>query len=87
MRDGTDEIIKTELYGEIENLEKQYQIVKDYLSGKESNELEAVRTLQKLRATLSKISMHILTLYTGEGQKTKITWDPLFTNSDSLGHV
>ena len=24
MRDGTDEIIKTKLYGEIETLEKQY---------------------------------------------------------------
>ena len=80
MRDGTDEIIKTELYGEIENLEKQYQIVEDYLSGKVTDELEAVRTLQRLKDTLSKISMHILTLYTVEGQKTKITWDSLFTN-------
>jgi hypothetical protein len=80
LRDGTDEIIKTELYGEIENLEKQYQTVKDYLSGKEPDELEAVRTLQRLRDTLSKISMHILTLYTVEGQKTKITWDSIFTN-------
>jgi hypothetical protein len=39
--------------------------------------------LQRLRSTLSKISMHILTLYTLEGQKTKITWDSLFTNIDS----
>lgn len=80
MRDGTDEIIKTELYGEIENLEKQYQIFKDYLLGKETDELAAIGTLQRFRDTLSKISMHILTLYTVEGQKTKITWDSLFTN-------
>jgi hypothetical protein len=80
LRDGADEIIKTELYGEIENLEKQYQVVKDYLSGKETDELEAVGTLQRLNATLSKISMHILTLYTVEGQKTKITWDSIFAN-------
>jgi hypothetical protein len=80
LRDGTDEIIKTELYGEIENLEKQYQIFKDYLSGKETDELAAIGTLQRFRDTLSKISMHILTLYTVEGQKTKITWDSLFTN-------
>jgi hypothetical protein len=26
--------------------------------------------------------MHILTLYTLEGQKTKITWDSLFMNID-----
>jgi hypothetical protein len=83
MRDGTDEIIKTKLYAEIETLEKQYRAIKDYLSGKEAESLEVIRNLQGLRSTLSKISMHILTLYTLEGQKTKITWDSLFTNIDS----
>ena len=83
MRDGTDEIIKTELYAEIETLEKQYRVLKDYLSGKEAESLEIVGTLQAFRNTLSEISMHILTLYTLEGQKTKITWDSLFTNIDN----
>jgi hypothetical protein len=82
MRDGTDEIIKTELYGEIETLEKGYRSVKEYLSGTEAESLEIIGTLQGFRNTLSKISMHILTLYTLEGQKTKITWDSLFTNID-----
>jgi len=82
MRDGTDEIIKTELYGEIEKLEKQYRAIKDYLSGKETESLEIIGTLRGFKSTLSKISMHILTLYTLEGQKTKITWDSLFTNID-----
>jgi hypothetical protein len=83
MRDGTDEIIKTELYGEIETLEKQYRAITDYLSGKETESLEIIGTLRRFRNTLSKISMHILTLYTLEGQKTKITWDSLFTNIDN----
>jgi hypothetical protein len=82
MRDGTDEIIKTELYGEIQTLEKQYRTIKDYLSGKEYDRLEIIGTLQVFRNTLNKISMHVLTLYTLEGQKTKITWDSLFTNID-----
>jgi hypothetical protein len=82
MRDGTDEIVKTELYREIEKLEKQYRNLKDYLSGKEAESLEIIGTLRGFRSTLSKISMHILTLYTLEGQKTKITWDSLFTNID-----
>jgi hypothetical protein len=82
MRDGTDEIIKTELYGEIETLEKQYRTLKGYLSGTEDEGLEIVGTLRGFRSTLSKISMHILTLYTLEGQKTQITWDSLFTNID-----
>jgi hypothetical protein len=82
MRDGTDEIIKTELYGEIETLEKQYRTLKGYLSGMEAEGLEIIGTLRGFRSTLSKISMHILTLYTLEGQKAKITWDSLFTNID-----
>jgi len=84
MRDGTDEIIKTELYGKIETLERQYRAIKDYLSGKEAESLEIIGTLRGFRSTLSKISMHILTLYTLEGQKTKITWNSLFKNIDHV---
>ena len=83
MRDGTDEIIKTELYGKIETLEKQHHTIKDYLLGTEAESLEIIVTLRGFRNTLSKISMHILTLYTLERQKTKITWDSLFTNIDN----
>ena len=82
MRDGTDEIIKTQLYGEIETLEKGYHSIKEYLSGTEAENLKIIGDLQGFRNTLSKISMHILTLYTLEGQKTKITWDSLFMNID-----
>lgn len=83
MRDGADEIIKTELYSEIETLEKQYRTIKDYLAGKDSDRLEVIGDLKAFRSTLSKISSHILMLYTLEGQKTKITWDSLFTNIDN----
>ena len=82
MRDGTDEIIKTKLYGEIETLEKQYCTIKDYLAGKEYGNLEVIGTLRGFRNTLNEISAHILTLYTLEGQKIKITWDSLLTNID-----
>jgi hypothetical protein len=83
MRDGADEIIKTELYAEIETLEKQYRTIKDYLEGKDCDRLEVISNLKWFRNTLSKISAHILMLYTLEGQKTKITWDSLFTNIDN----
>ena len=82
MRDGTDEVIKTKLYAEIETLEKQYRAIKGYLAGKEGNSLEIISTFRGFRDTLNKISTHILTLYTVEGQKTKITWDSLLTNID-----
>jgi len=81
MRDGTDEIIKTKLYGEIETLEKQYRALKGYLAGNDDS-LEIVGAAKGFRDTLNKISTHVLTLYTLEGHKTKITWDSLLTNID-----
>jgi hypothetical protein len=81
MRDGTDEIIKTKLYGEIETLEKQYRALKGYLAETEDS-VEIISTVKGFRDTLNKISTHVLTLYTLEGQKTKITWDSLITNID-----
>jgi hypothetical protein len=83
MRDGTDEIVKTKLYGEIETLEQQYRALKGYLAEKEDNSLEIVGAVKEFRDTLNKISTHVLTLYTLEGQKTKITWDSLLTNIDN----
>jgi hypothetical protein len=80
MRDGTDEIIKTKLYAEIETLEKQYRAIKGYLARKEDDSLEIIGAFRGFRDTLNKISTHILTLYAVEGQKTKITWDSLLTN-------
>jgi hypothetical protein len=81
MRDGTDEIIKTKLYGEIETLEKQYRALKGYLAGNDDS-VEIVGAAKGFRDTLNKISMHVLTLYTLEGRKTKISWDSLITNID-----
>jgi len=82
MRDGTDEIIKTSLYGEIETLEKQYNAIKGYLVGNDGD-LEIIDVVKGFRNTLDKISTHVLALYTVEGQKAKITWDSLFTNIDN----
>jgi len=81
MRDGTDEIIKTKLYREIETLEQQYRALKGYLAGN-ADSVEIVGAAKGFRDTLNKISTHVLTLYTLEGQKTKITWDSLLTNID-----
>jgi hypothetical protein len=81
MRDGTDEIIKTKLYGEIETLEVQYHELKGYLAGNDDS-LEIIGIAKGFRDTLNKISTHVLTLYTLEGQKAKITWDSLITNID-----
>jgi hypothetical protein len=82
MQDGTEARIKNELNSEIQALEEHYLTIKDYLSGTELGNAEIVGTLQVFKDTLNRISAHILTLYTLKGQKTKITWDSLFTNLD-----
>ena len=82
MQDGTEARIKNELNSEIQALEKHYLTIKDYLSGTEYDAIQIIGTLRAFKDGLSRISAHILTLYTLKGQKTKITWDSLFTNLD-----
>lgn len=83
MQEGTDKQIRTELNTEIQTLEKQYSIIWSYLSGTEYDTTEIISTLRAFKNTLNKISAHILTLYALSGQRTKITWDSLFTNIDN----
>ncbi len=44
---------------------------------------EILGALQAWRDDLGVISAHILTLYQLKGQRTKITWETLFTNVDN----
>jgi len=83
MQDGTEAQIKNELITEIQNLEKHFSLIKNYLSGTEYADVEIIGNLRVFKDTLSRISAHILTLYTMKGQRTKITWDSLFVNIDN----
>ncbi len=83
MQDGTETQIKKELNNEIQNIEKRYSLIKSYLSGTEYDDMEIIGNLRVFKDTLSRISAHILTLYTMKGQRTKITWDSLFVNIDN----
>jgi len=83
MQDGTEAQIKNELITEIQNLEKHFSLIKNYLSGTEYDDVEIIGNLRVFKDTLSRISAHILTLYTMKGQRTKITWDSLFVNIDN----
>ena len=51
MQDGTDEIIETKLYGEIETLEQQYHGLKGYLAGKEDDNLDIIGAMKVFRST------------------------------------
>jgi len=83
IRDEKNTGMERELFTEIQTIEKQYEVVKEYLSGKESDIVDIIQTLREFKNNLNKISAQILTLYTLKGQKTKITWDSLLTNIDN----
>ncbi len=83
MQDGPEAQTRKELNNEIQTLEKSYNLIRNYLSGKEYDDMEIIGNLRVFKDTLSRISAHILTLYTMKGQRTKITWDSLFVNIDN----
>ena len=83
MQDGPEAQIQKDLKAEIEALEKRYQILKHYLAGAQLEDSELVGALQAYKEDLSIVSATILTLYQLKGQKTKITWEALFTNIDT----
>lgn len=83
MKKETEAQIRSDLRAEIEALEKRYETIKNYLAGAEMEDFEIVGSLQTWKDDLSVISAHILTLYQLKGQRTKITWESLFTNIDT----
>ena len=83
MQTPLDEQIKNELLNEITQLEDNYKIIRNYLSGAEYETTAIQVALKKLRDQLNVVSAHILTLYNLKGQKIRnIPWEPLFTNID-----
>ncbi len=83
MPEAKDAEIKSELFAEIETIQKLYETLKGYLSGTDYDALEIVGTFHVFKDSLNKISAHIMTFYTLEGQKTKITWEPLLVNIEN----
>jgi hypothetical protein len=71
---------KNVLRAEINSLQTNYKTLHDYIAGAKHENFEIIGTLQVFKESLSQISAHILTLYVLEGQKTKITWEPLLEN-------
>jgi hypothetical protein len=79
----TEAQVKRDLKSEIEALEKRFNTIKNYLAGAQMETFEFLGALQAWKDDLSVISAHILTLYQLKGQRTKITWESLFTNIDT----
>ena len=83
MQGAKDEQTKNALRQEIEALQNYYKTLSNYVAGKEHDNAEIIGTFQFFKEALNRVSAHIITLYVLEGQKTKITWEPLLGNLDN----
>jgi hypothetical protein len=83
MPDSKDAQTKSELCAEIETIQEIYRTLNSFLSGTEFDFMEVVGTFQVFKDSLNTISAHLMTFYTLEGQKTKITWETLLVNIEN----
>jgi len=82
MQDNTESRIKQDLFVEIQNLEKNYSVIKNFLSGKDYGSLAIGGTIQSFKDSLSRASAFVLALYNLKGKRVNIPWEPLFTSLD-----
>jgi hypothetical protein len=82
MAERSDSRLKKDLQLEIAALEEQYNSLKKFIAGENADIIEIAATLQGFKDGLSRASAFVLALYTLQGQRVKIPWDPLFTSLD-----
>jgi hypothetical protein len=82
MSDNTEARIKQDLFAEIENLEQNYVVIRNFLSGKEYEAIVIGGAIQSFKDSLSRASAFVLALYNLKGKRVNIPWDPLFTSLD-----
>ena len=82
MQDGTEAKIKQDLFAEIQNLEQNYTVIKNFLSGKDYDVTVIGGSIQAFKDSLSRASAFVLALYNLKGKRVNIPWEPLFTSLD-----
>jgi len=84
MQSGFDRQIRDELRSEMENLEKNYAIIKDILSGVKYESSTVKGTLQSFKDNLSKVAslVSVLSLARGSSQPMRIPIDSLINQID-----
>ena len=82
MQDGTETKIKQDLFAEIQNLEQNYTVIKNFLSGKDYDVIVIGGSIQAFKDSLSRASAFVLALYNLKGKRVNIPWEPLFTSLD-----
>jgi hypothetical protein len=82
MQNDTETKIKQDLLAEIQNLEQNYQIIQNFIAGKNYEVTVIGSSIQSFKDSLSRASAFVLALYNFKGKRVNIPWEPLFTNLD-----
>jgi hypothetical protein len=82
MQSNTEEKIKQDLLGEIQNLEQNYQVIQGFISGKDYDVTLVGNSVQAFKDSLSRASAFVLALYNLKGKRVNIPWETLFTSLD-----
>ncbi|MGD0645336.1 MAG: hypothetical protein ABSA75_10565 [Candidatus Bathyarchaeia archaeon] len=82
MQDNAEARIKQDLFVETQNLEQNYGIIKNFLSGKDYDVTVIGGAIQSFKDSLSRASAFVLALYNLKGKRVNIPWEPLFTSLD-----
>ncbi len=82
MQDNTEVKIKQDLLAEIQNLEQNYALIRNFLSGKDYDPITIGGAIQSFKDSLSRASAFVLALYNLKGKRVNIPWEALFTSLD-----
>ena len=82
MENNAETKIKQDLLAEIQNLEHNYEIIRNFTAGIEYDVTVIGSSIQSFKDSLSRASAFVLALYNLKGKRVNIPWDPLFTNLD-----
>lgn len=82
MQNDTETKIKQDLLAETQNLEQNFRVIANFISGQDYEVTVIGSSIQSFKDSLSRASAFVLALYNLKGKRVNIPWEPLFTSID-----
>jgi hypothetical protein len=82
MQNDAESKIKQDLLVEIQKLEENYRVIRNFVAGEDYEVSTIGNSLQAFKDSLSRASAFVLALYNLKGKRVNIPWEQLFTSLD-----
>jgi hypothetical protein len=82
MQNDAESKIKQDLLVEIQKLEENYRVIRNFVAGEDYEVSTIGNSLQSFKDSLSRASAFVLALYNLKGKRVNIPWEQLFTSLD-----